>query len=237
MVREAASLRDIVILRDLEEADLEAIAERCTWRRFKRDQQVLGYMDDTHEVWFVVEGKVRAINYSLSGKEVAFRDRGAGDILGEFAAIDGGPRSANVFALEDCLLASLSPSDFWDLLQTHPEVAAATLKRLTAQVRALTERVFEFSTLAVKNRIHAELLRLCRDGMIDGTSARIEPMPTHADLASRLSTHREAVTRELNELAHVGLLIKRDRSMIVTDVGRLERMVVEVLGELPEPAD
>ena len=139
-----------------------------------------------------------------------------------------------MIAVEDCLLASLSAEDFWDLLRRHPEVAAATMKRLTAQVRALTERVFQFSTLAVKNRIHAELLRLCRDDMIDDRSARIDPAPTHADFASRLSTHREAVTRELNELANLGLLIRRERSLIVTDVARLERMVEEVLGELPE---
>lgn len=233
MARGAAGLHDIVILRDLEQADLEVIAERCAWRRFQRDQQVLGYKDDTHEVLFLVEGKVRAINYSLAGKEVSFRDIPAGEVVGDFAAIDGGPRSANVVALEDCLLASLSAADFWDLLKSHPEVAAAEMKRLTAQVRALTERVFQFSTLAVKNRIHAELLRLCRDNMLGENAARIEPMPTHADLASRLSTHREAVTRELNELAGTGLLERRERALVVTDVRRLEHMVEEVLGEVP----
>ena len=233
MVRGAATLREIVIFRDLSEADLESVAQRCHWRRFLREQQVLGYKDDTHEVFFVVEGRVRAINYSLAGKEVSFRDIEAGDMFGEFAAIDGGPRSANVIALEDSLVASLSAEDFWIVLEEHPEVVRATMRRLTAQVRALTERVFEFSTLAVKNRIHAELLRLARDHMADGNTARISPAPTHADLASRLSTHREAVTRELNELAHGGLLERRDRGLLITDVSQLERMVEEVLGELP----
>ena len=198
-----------------------------------RDQQVLGYKDDTHDVFFVVEGKVRAINYSISGKEVSFRDIEANDMFGEFAAIDGGPRSANVIALEDSLVASLSTDDLWAVLDAHPEVVRATMRRLTAQVRALTERVFEFSTLAVKNRIHAELLRLARDHMTDENTARISPAPTHADLASRLSTHREAVTRELNELAHGGLIERRDRGLVINDVSRLEQMVEEVLGELP----
>ena len=233
MVRGAATLREIGIFRDLSEEDLESVAQRCHWRRFARERQVLGYKDDSRDVFFVVEGRVRAINFALSGKEVSFRDIEAGDMFGEFAAIDGGPRSANVIALQDCLVASLSAEDFWAVLREHPEVVRATLRRLTAQVRALTERVFEFSTLAVKNRIHAELLRLARDHMSGDNKARISPAPTHADLASRLSTHREAVTRELNELAHSGLLERRDRGLEINDLRRLERMVEEVLGELP----
>ena len=234
MVRGAASLRDIEILRDLGEADLEVIAKECSWRRFEQEQQVVGYKDDTHEVSFLVEGRLRAISYSLGGKEVAFRDIHVGEVFGELAAIDGGPRSTNVVAIEDCLLASLSAEAFWHLLRRHPEVSAAVMRRLTALVRSLTERVFEFSTLAVKNRIHVEILRLSRDSMIDDKTAKIDPVPTHADLASRLSTHREAVTRELSELASAGLLIRQERSLPVTDVHRLEEMVEEVLGELPD---
>lgn len=227
------ALRDIAIFREVPESELDGLARRCQWRRFARDQQILGYGDDSRDVFFVVQGRVRAINYSIAGKEVSFRDIDAGDTFGEFAAIDGQPRSANIVALDDSLLASMSANVFWDVLRDHPEVAAATLKRLTAQVRTLTERVFEFSTLAVKNRIHAELLRLARDHMENDNVAVISPAPKHADIASRLSTHREAVTRELNELAHSGLLERRERMLVITDVAELEHMVEQVLGERP----
>ncbi len=228
-----ASLLRIDILRDVAEGDLDDLAKRCQWRRYSRDQQILGYGDESQDVFFLVRGRVRAINYSLAGKEVSFRDIEAGDTFGEFAAIDGQPRSANVVALEDSLLASMTSKVFWDVLTRHPEVAAATLKRLTAQVRSLTERVFEFSTLAVKNRIHAELLRLARDHPDGDNQAVISPAPKHAEIASRLSTHREAVTRELNELAHSGLIERRERTLVITDMAQLEHMVEEVLGERP----
>jgi CRP-like cAMP-binding protein len=115
----------------------------------------------------------------------------------------------------------------WEILESHPSATAIMLKQLTRQVRALTERVFEFSTLAVKNRIHAELLRLARDHMVDDVTAVIVPSPTHADIASRISTHREAVTRELTELSRQGLVERRHGSLVVRDVPRLERMVRE----------
>jgi CRP-like cAMP-binding protein len=96
------------------------------------------------------------------------------------------------------------------------------------QIRVLTTRVFEFSTLAVNNRIQAELLRLARQaGGVDGNIATIEPAPKHAEIASRISTHREAVAREISRLEALGLLQRKSRRIIITDLRRLARMVEE----------
>ena len=85
--------------------------------------------------------------------------------------------------------------------------------------------------MAVKNRIHAELLRLCRHHMDGENAATITPAPTHAEIASRISTHREAVTRELSALARAGLVSHPRGALVVTDVDRLEQLVHEVIGE------
>jgi CRP/FNR family transcriptional regulator, cyclic AMP receptor protein len=105
------------------------------------------------------------------------------------------------------------------------------LTSLIGTVRTLSERIFEFSTLAVKNRIHSELLRLAREGEREANTARLSPAPTHADIASRISTHREAVTRELNDLTKSGLLKRDGRTLIISDVDKLERLVHEVSGD------
>ena len=228
------SLAGIEIFADLPPDDLVAVDRRCRWRHCDSEQQILGHMDDTHDVYFIVKGEVRATAYSLSGKEVTFRDIGAGQIFGEFAAIDGKPRSANVVALKPSVVASLSAEAFWEVLLEHPEVAASTLKLLTKQIRVLSERIFEFSALAVKNRIHAELLRLAYAHMADDNDdnrAVIAPIPTHADIAHRVSTHREAVTRELSAMARAGLIERREGALVVPDVDRLARLVQEVLGD------
>jgi CRP-like cAMP-binding protein len=231
MLVAADSLQGIGLLQGLCEADLEALAKRCSWRRYQAHEQIIHFHDETRDVYFVVEGEVRAITYSLEGKEVTYRDISAGDMFGEYAAIDGEPRTATIEALVPSYVAAMPAACLWEILESHPSATAIMLKQLTRQVRALTERVFEFSTLAVKNRIHAELLRLARDHMVDDVTAVIVPSPTHADIASRISTHREAVTRELTELSRQGLVERRHGSLVVRDVPRLERMVREVLGD------
>ena len=81
------------------------------------------------------------------------------------------------------------------------------------EIRELTTRVFEFSTLAVRYRIQAEILRLAELSACTGKVAHIVPAPTHAEIASRTSTHREAVTRELNRLAQMGILEQQNREL------------------------
>src|SRR5690606_26748768 len=124
---------------------------------------VVHYQDESNDVFFIVDGQVRAIIYSADGKAVTFRDLRKGDMFGELAAIDGQRRSATIEAVSDCFVAQLSATAFWELLLSEPAVARAVLVHLIGLVRSLSTRVYEFSTLAVRNRIHAELLRLVRE--------------------------------------------------------------------------
>ncbi len=227
---DAETLDRIEVLQAMAPQARRALAGRCRWQHYTSGQQIVAHLDTTRDVFFIAEGRVRATSYSLSGKEVTYRNIEAGDMFGEFAAIDGKPRSADVVALSDCFLATMSDAVFWEVLERHAEVAAATLKQLTSQIRALTERVFEFSALAVRNRIHAELLRLARSHESDDNTALVEPAPTHTELATRLSTHREAVTRELNTLARAGLIERHGNALRINDVAELSRMVETVLG-------
>jgi CRP-like cAMP-binding protein len=119
---------------------------------------------------------------------------------------------------------------FRALIHANHQIAVAILRRLAGQVRRLTERVFDFSTLAVRNRIHAALLRLAQDQMTGPNQATITPAPTHIDLANMISTHREAVTRELNELVRADLIRREEHRIVILDLERLRRMVQEARG-------
>jgi CRP-like cAMP-binding protein len=218
-------LRRIGLFEGLAEQRLEAIARSCAWRNYPAGAQVLTRESRDRDVYLVVSGRLRVTIYSAAGRQVTFRECVAGEFFGEVAAIDELPRSADVVALESSLLAAMPPGEFRRLLREEPAVAERVLRRLASLVRRLSERVIDLSTLGVHHRIHGELLRLARDAGVAGNVARIDPAPTHADLASQVSTYREEVTRELSALAKAGLVRKDGHALIVSDVGRLERMV------------
>ena len=207
---------------------LDDLARQCSWRIYRPGQQVISRESRERQVHFIVRGKVRVCVYSAAGREVAFRDVGAGNCFGEISAIDGLPRSANVEALEEATIASMPPQLFWLLLERHPNVMARTVRLLTATIRSLSERLFELSTLGIQNRVHAEVLRLAKEAGARAGMASLDPAPRHVDIASRISANREQVTKELSAMARQGLIEKRGRALVVPDVARLERIVSEV---------
>jgi CRP/FNR family transcriptional regulator, cyclic AMP receptor protein len=208
--------------------DLAALAARCRWRTTGSGELIIGHRDQSSDVLFLLSGLVRVNVYSLAGRQVSFRDIHPGDVFGELSAIDGKPRSASVESLQPSTLMVMPQTVFLDMLRAHPSVMIETLRRLTALVRSLTDRIVEMSTLAVRNRVQAELVRLARDS---GPDAVVNPAPTHAEIASRISTHREAVTRELSRLENLGLIAREGRMLRVTDLARLTAMVEDATPE------
>lgn len=219
----------------MEADELIAIEQICNWQSYTAGEEILAYMASGDDVYFMISGQAKVVIYSTHGRLVDFRKLEPGDVFGEYAAIDGGSRSASIEADSDCVVAVMTSHDFQHLIAHNSAVSHALVLHLTRQLRTLTRRVYEFSTLAVNNRIQAELLRLARNSLLEGASidgeVHINPAPTHAAIAARVSTHREAVSREMSKLTKLGIIVKRGKSLIVTDIARLERLVQDSTGE------
>lgn len=202
----------------------EALGRQCTYRHFAPREVIIGHEDESGDVLFLLSGLARVNIYSSAGLRVSFRDIREGAIFGELSAIDGHVRSASVECMQACQVAIMPRKVFLKALAEHPAFMLAVMTHLSKQVRALTARVFEFSTLAVRNRVQAELLRIAEKGPKEN-EAVITPAPTHEEIASRISTHREAVTRELSWLEDRGLIERHGRKLHISDLARLRRLV------------
>lgn len=210
---------------------LRRVQAHCRWKTYGEGEEILSYLDRSDDVYFIVEGDVRVTIYSLQGTVVTIGDLSAGDFFGEMAAIDGHPRSASIVALAICHIASMPGAAFREIVKAEPSVGFELSKCLTHKLRALTGRMYELSTLDVANRTRAELLRLAKSAPRQGKSAVISPVPTQAEIASRISTKREVVARELLRLRDLGLVERKDGALIVRDVDRLADMVHAAVGE------
>lgn len=224
------SLANIDIFRGLDGADIARLEKRCSWKRFGRQELIIDRQADSREVYFIAGGRVRVVNYSMSGREVTFDDLVAGSHFGELAALDSQPRSANVVALEPTIVASMTHEAFRELLQEHPEVATRIMVHMAQIIRASTERIMDLSTLGANNRVYAELLRLAKPGIRDDNTASIRPIPIHGDIASRVSTTRETVARVLGDLSRTNLVKREDDKLVILDVERLEDMIEQFRG-------
>lgn len=226
-----ASLDHIDLFRACTAEERASLARQCSWRHFHPGEQIIDRASESRDVCLIVEGRVRVVNYSLSGREITFDDVNAGGYLGELSAIDGEPRSASIVALAETHVAFMSPRLFQETVTKHPEVAWQVMKRLARIVRASTGRIMDLSTLGANNRVHAELLRLAKSGLKPNNTAEITPVPIHSDIASRVSTTRETVARVMSDLARDHIVERHGNSLLIRDFEKLEAMVEEVRGD------
>ena len=225
MTPQATNLLHLVdLFSDLSVEQTNAIGDRCDWHRVEKGSEVIGQKQSSNDVYFVVEGRVAAKGFSLEGKEVTYAEIDRGEIFGEFSAIDGQSRSASIQALEDTYLARMTSADFRQLILQMPEVGLKLVELLVQKNRVVTNRMFEFSTMAVSQRICAELLRMLGPQPNGENSGIISPSPSHYEIATRLSTHREAVSKELANLSRQGIVKSSRRSIEVLDIKKLNGM-------------
>jgi CRP/FNR family transcriptional regulator, cyclic AMP receptor protein len=211
------------ILKDLPAELAEDIRANGTLVRARRGSDVISPGDSSDQVFVLLDGRVQTRLFAPDGSEAILRDLEPGAMFGEIAAIDGGPRSAWVGAQIDCVLVRLPADRFRAAIIGLPAVADWMARRLAAQIRDLTHRWFELNALQVRSRLHCELARMCGDSAEPVT---LDPAPSHAELAARIGTHREAVTREIGYLAKSGILEHegKRRRLTISDPAALKKL-------------
>lgn len=214
-------LAGIHLLRDLSAESRRALEKRGRWRRFNANEQILDRDSDARDVFFVVIGRVEIVNYSSSGREVAFGQVEPGGYFGELAAIDGMGRSASVVALEDGEALIVSDRVFNELLVEQPSAAIQVLRGLAQVVRSADSQIMDLSTRKAVQRVHVELLQLGEPDGADSARWIIRPVPTQRDIARRASTSRETVARVLSYLGKKGVVTRQDDAMVILDRNRL----------------
>jgi CRP-like cAMP-binding protein len=219
------ALQRIELFKSLDDEAIRDIAGLVKWKKYRKGAEVIPYLAENDEIYLIASGLVRVTIFSFSGREISYQELGPGEMFGELSAIDQLPRAANVITLESANIGLISRTDYWDLVDQYPSIAAATLKRLARMVRFLINRVYQYGALDVKGRVRMEVLRLARENMSSEDTAVIPNFPTHREIANRVNTHREAVTRELNELTRIGLIEQHQRVLTVKTVAGLTELL------------
>lgn len=185
--------------------------------------QFLISADDTKsDVFFVLRGGAKATIYTDKGREVSFISVTAGDSFGEFAAIDGSPRSASIVASGECLAASLSKDKYLKLIRTYPDITFVTLQKLVGHLRGLSQRVVDFNAKSADVRLREALVTLAEKHARGSDEVLVDRPPTQSELAAFIFSSREGVAREMGRLRKQGLLGREKRSLHVPSIEALK---------------
>jgi len=223
--RGGCKLSELKTIQDLNEGGdtlppdfLRVFIKNATLLNVKKGEHILTKGDNSNDVYVIINGEVQFVLFSESGKEVILRDFGPNRIFGEMAALNGSSRSVSVIASENT-----------SLVRSMPEACFWLSQQLALRIENLTHKTYNMATQSVSTRIIGELIRLSENHGSFGETSIIKDLPSHAKLAARLGTHREAVTREIGRLKKDGIIKKSGRYMIIVAPKSLSELYARMI--------
>lgn len=212
-------LRQVEIFRSLDETQMQELRRIVRRQHFHAGETIFLQGDPGDCLYVIVAGYVRIYLLSLDGREVTFRVYGAGAAFGEFAVLDGKPRSACAVAATDLTTLVIYRNDFQALIERNLAVLRGVVVVLTERLRYTTMFSKSLAFLSASGRVAAALVSLA-DRTLPGTGPVTIPIAQH-ELASYAGATREWTNHALHDFAGDGLITIGRRSISVIDRERL----------------
>lgn len=194
--------------------ELDAVASKCVEKRYQAGENLFLEGDPCGGLHVLTRGTVKIYKTSGNGREVMLAMIGAPSSVAEVPVFDGGAYPASAMATCDAHTLFLDLRDFHAVCRQHPGIALQTLRVMGSRLRQLVATVERVSFGSIRQRLATMLLEPGLD---------VFALPgTHQEIASRLGTVREVVTRNLGRFQTEGLIEIRGREIHLLDRTGLE---------------
>ena len=223
---EAIYLKQVPLFAGLADEDIRGLMALAKRRTF-RSGEVIFHREDPGQVLYVIkEGKVKISLISPDGQEISLVVFGKGECFGEFAILDGLPRSADAVALEKVECYTLQRSDFHNAIMKNPKIAIQIIEVLTRRLRSTDQMVEDLIFLDVYGRVAKKLLELAdthRTKVDDGT--RIDVRLTQQEIASMVGASRESVNKVMGYFTDKNFISTDKHKITLHRISELERRI------------
>lgn len=212
------------LFEDLPAEILAELASGAIMRRLKQGEILFSANDPSDGLYIVLSGTVRAFRVNLDGREQTIHTESMGGTLAEVAAFDGGPYPSTTVAEEDSDVLFLSREDVRRFMFRHPEAALKALAILGRKLRMVASMVEQLALMDVNQRLARFLLEEAERNnskLKDGATFSL-PL-SHSQIAARLGSVREVVTRGLQKLTQQGIIRLQGHSVVVVKINKLRK--------------
>ncbi len=219
MAPKIAVLSEIALFAALSESELQGLAQRAVEKRYAPNEMLFWEGEECAGIFLIVQGSVKIFRTSPGGREVMLSIESAPASVAELPLFDGGSYPASVRVVEPVVSLFINKNDFQQVCRQYPEVALKVLAVVGRRLRHLVGLVEAMTFGSVTQRLARLLLNASK-----GAGAAAFDLPlTHQELASRLGTVREVVSRNLTRFRAQGLIRIQDRQVEILNRAGLEQ--------------
>jgi CRP-like cAMP-binding protein len=182
--------------------------------------------DTGNAVYIVLEGQVKVSVHSGQRREVILNIAGPGELIGEIAVLDGGPRTAAAMTLEPVKLLHLGRESIMPVLERNPAAMLKILRLLCTRLRTTNQMVEEILFHSGASRLARAILRLAEShGLAEAEGCcRIPLHLPHTALGAQAGLHRESVGRQLRAWENAGVLVSDSDGLLLYQRDILEQV-------------
>jgi CRP/FNR family transcriptional regulator len=188
-----------LIFSSLNADELAELSKLAIERSLQPEEFVFWEGDDPDYFYVVIEGRVKVIKHSTSGKEFIIAFFGPGEMFGEVAVFQGKPYPASAQVMTDAKILGIKREDFLSFLATRPQVALSIINVLGGRLRDAQSRLKDFAGERVEQRLARTLLML---------ASKLGPtLPfTRQEIADMAGTTTETAIRITSQLKERGII-------------------------------
>jgi CRP/FNR family transcriptional regulator, cyclic AMP receptor protein len=207
------------------EQDLSQLVRVCVAKEYSADEFVFVKGEPGEACYMVVSGHIGVGAHSVEGRYCLFSDFNPGDIFGEIAVIDGGPRTADAVAIADSRLLVIRRGVFLSLLKQNAHVSLELLYIISARVRLTSARLDELFWLDFPSRLAKRLLVLLEgEGWVEGSEGERVCRLSQNRLASIIGASRQTVNEQLRAWQREGIVHVSRESIAIRNEVRLRQI-------------
>ena len=223
------TLRRLPLFTDLSNRELALIAENVRRLHHREGATIFSEGERCHELLIVEEGTVKIIKSAPDGRQQLIGLERRGNSLAEVPVFDGGRYPATAEAANATVLLRLPADEFRKICLQNPELALKVFKVLGHRLRQLMSLVEDLSFSTVRGRLIAHLLQLAGEtGRETPRGIQFELKENNEELAARLGTVRELVSRNLGRLHGAGLIEMNRRTINIPKPAALKDEITRI---------
>lgn len=218
-----SALRSTDVFGGIPDNVLLSAVDSSTTRRVNRGEILYSEHDEASALYVVSRGRLRSVRLSRNGKEQVLSTEATGSVLAAVAIFDGGKFHSTVIADTASEVLVIAKRNMLDLCRRYPELLWNVSRMLALKLRHSAEVIETLSLRQVDQRVAQYLLTVCEQrGSVNETSCQVELTMNRSEIACRLGSTREVVSRAFSQLERAGLIkMEGSRLVMIPDRGLL----------------
>ncbi|WP_417830613.1 SLC26A/SulP transporter family protein [Thalassospira sp.] len=121
-----------LLLKGMTRAQISTLSHTTQRQRFAKGDIIFSQDDECDRAYFLIYGRVDVlIDVPGTGRKKRISTFSEGTMFGEFAVLDGAPRSATIVAATNALCLSIERTDFTSLRKAHEDIATILFLNLS----------------------------------------------------------------------------------------------------------